>query len=268
MLKKVLTVTLPGLSNLLVGSIFMVVSNFLLFTTAIFIGVPMSAQAQSTQTQPSCCSSTTQFAALATKSDFRNAHQMPKEYTHVSAAGTSETIPALGQDNTSFYKIQATGNSNAFISVFHEWWGLNDNIKKEADRIYSALDGKATVISVDLYDGVVATDPTQAGKAMQGVTEKRARAVIGSIIDYCGPNAKIGTIGWCMGGGWSLQASLIAHSKARACVMYYGMPETDVDILKTLNAPVLGIFASQDAWITPEVVKTFERDVNSLQSIL
>ena len=84
---------------------------------------------------------------------------------------------------------------------------------------------------------------------MQGVKEDRAKAIIKGAIAYAGPNAHIATIGWCFGGGWSLQASLLAGKQDVACVMYYGMPEQDVNKLKTLHADVLGNFANKDNWI-------------------
>ncbi|MBE0557169.1 MAG: dienelactone hydrolase family protein, partial [Proteobacteria bacterium] len=81
--------------------------------------------------------------------------------------------------------------------------------------------------------------------------------IISGAIGYAGKDARIGTIGWCFGGGWSLQAALMAREQAKACVVYYGMPESNPDKLVDLSAPVLGIFADKDAWITPEVVKNF-----------
>ena len=68
-------------------------------------------------------------------------------------------------------------------------------------------------------------------------------------------------MGWCFGGGWSLQAALLGGKQTVGCVMYYGMPEKDVAKLKTLNSDVLGLFADQDKWINPEVVKQFEKDM-------
>ncbi len=66
------------------------------------------------------------------------------------------------------------------------------------------------------------------------------------------------TIGWCFGGGWSLQTALIGGKQVLGCVMFYGMPETDVNKLKTLNCDVIGFFAEKDGWITPKVVDTFK----------
>jgi carboxymethylenebutenolidase len=147
--------------------------------------------------------------------------------------------------------------------VFHEWWGLNDYIKREAENLQAEL-GDVTVYAIDLYDGEVATTQAEAQKLMGGLKEERAKAIIQGAIDaYSTPKAKIATIGWCMGGMWSLQGTLLEGRKAAGCVMYYGMPETDVAKLKTLNCDVLGIFGLQDKFINPDVVKKFEENMKA-----
>jgi len=82
-------------------------------------------------------------------------------------------------------------------------------------------------------------------------------------INYAGKNAKIGTVGWCFGGGQSLQATLTAGKQAVATVMYYGMPEDNVERLKTLSNDVLFIFAVKDKYINADVVKKFEGNMKA-----
>jgi carboxymethylenebutenolidase len=93
---------------------------------------------------------------------------------------------------------------------------------------------------------------------------ERGRAIIEGALTFAGKKAKVATVGWCFGGGWSLQSALIAGKQAKACIIYYGMPEKDKERLKTLKAPVLGIFASQEKWISPEVVSQFEKDMKEV----
>ena len=123
--------------------------------------------------------------------------------------------------------------------------------------------GNVNVLAIDLYDGKVAANPEEAGKLMKGVVQVRAEAIINGAIAYSGKSASITTIGWCFGGGWSLQASILAGKQGAGCVMYYGMPETDLAKLKKLNANVLGLFASKDQWINDKVVKQFEQDMKT-----
>ena len=143
------------------------------------------------------------------------------------------------------------------VVLIHEWWGLNDHIKAEAERLFGALDNVA-VLALDLYDGQSTANPDEAGKIMQSIKEERARAIIQGALNKIGKDAHIGTVGWCFGGGWSLNASIMAGERGSACVMYYGMPVKTAKDIAPLKAPILAIFAEQDKWITPAVAQDFE----------
>jgi carboxymethylenebutenolidase len=213
----------------------------------------------------SCCAPvthTTAFAGFGGDPQFRTAHLEPLSYVHQSQTGKMITFKTGdGQEGRGF-EVKATSQTGITILMFHEWWGLNDYIKREADKLHDALGGKATVIALDLYDGKVATTREAASKFMSEASEERIRSIISGSLEYIGKQSKIGTIGWCFGGGWSLQAALMAGDQASACVMYYGMPETDAEKLSALSAPLLGIFAAKDGWITPAVVDKFQAAMN------
>jgi carboxymethylenebutenolidase len=168
------------------------------------------------------------------------------------------SIPVPGGKPARAFEVKAAEPTHNYLLVIHEWWGLNDYIQQAAERYAREL-GNVHVIAIDLYDGKVTADPAEAAKIMGGVKEDRIRAILRAALGYAGPTARIQTLGWCFGGGWSLQAAIMAGSRGTGCVMYYGMPETDATKLKELKAPVLGLFASKDDWITPEIVSDFVR---------
>jgi len=145
------------------------------------------------------------------------------------------------------------------IVVIQEWWGLNDNIKLWSDRL--AADGYAAV-AVDLYDGTIATTPDEAMAAMQSVQDARALEILEAGFDFLGTDPrvqapKIGCIGWCFGGGWSLQLAL-AEPELDACVMYYGRLVNDPAELAKMKAPLCAIFGNQDTGSPPAVVEAFD----------
>jgi carboxymethylenebutenolidase len=214
------------------------------------------------QQKMSCCaaSATESFAQLASSKEFVLSHPLPLPFTFTSENGNAITFKAPDGTDAYGWEIKAKQPTNNYLFVIHEYWGLNDYIKKESEILWNDL-GNVNVIALDLYDKKIATTREDAGKFMQAVTTERASAIINGAINYAGANAKIYTIGWCFGGGWSLQATLLAGKQAYGCVMYYGMPEKDADKLKTLHADVLGLFANKDQWINPKVVDDFVADM-------
>jgi carboxymethylenebutenolidase len=213
---------------------------------------------------PSCCqrSVTADFAMLGNDESFKAMHLAPLPFHFVSVRGKMITVSADGKDAAG-YEIKSMTPTKNYLFVFQEWWGLNDYIKQEAASLSEEL-GNVNVIALDLYDGKIGTTPDEAAKIMKETKEERIRSIIKAFIKYAGPDAKIQTIGWCFGGGWSLQAAMMAGKNTTGCVMYYGMPETNTDKLRQIDFPVLGIFASRDANITPEVVGKFEANMKEL----
>jgi len=206
-------------------------------------------------------SATEKFAVFASNKDFNAAHPVPLPYIHVSQEGGKMiTFKTPDGQQANAYFVEAKTKTNNWIFVFQEWWGLNDYIKRQSDQLYRDL-GNVNVIALDLYDGKVTTDHQEASTYMQQFKQERGDAIVKGALDFAGKNSKVGTIGWCFGGGQSLQAAITLGPKAVACVMYYGMPVEDVGKLKTLNTDVLGIFAAKETYISPKIVQKFEANM-------
>lgn len=214
--------------------------------------------------EKSCCSMEKQvsFTSFADQNEFRDAHQIPESFILENAKGKMITFKVSDGKDGNGYFIKSDKPSNKFIFVFHEWWGLNDYIKKESDELKTKL-GDVNILAIDLYDGKVADNREDAAKYMQSVNQDRAVNIIKGAINFAGSDAKIGTLGWCFGGGWSLHASLILGKQGSACVIYYGIIENTPETFKDLNAPVLGIFAERDGWVNPEVYGNLEKNIKA-----
>ena len=216
------------------------------------------------QSQTTCCTVTvsSQNAILAMNEKFASKHDVTAPFKLEAPKGENISFTTKDGANGLAYFIKSAKPSNKVLFVFHEWWGLNDYIKQEAE-IFATEMGDVDVYAIDLYDGQVANDVPTAQKLMSGLKQERATAIVNGIIAKVGADKSIATIGWCMGGAWSLQSTLLENKQAKACVMYYGMPEKSVERLKTLNCDVLGIFAKQDQFINAELVKTFEANMKA-----
>ena len=152
---------------------------------------------------------------------------------------------------------QADAQPAPGIILVHEWWGLGDQIKAVAGELarlgYAAL-------AIDLYDGVVATTPQDARRAMQAVDQAQARETIAAwpdwLADHAACNGRLASVGWCFGGGWALDTALAAG--LRGAVVYYGNVDRSAQQLAALKGPVLGHFATRDNWITRDMVEKFQ----------
>lgn len=146
------------------------------------------------------------------------------------------------------------------VLMFHEWWGLNDQIQ----RLAAALSNQGyRVLAADLFHGQITQNAEEASRLMQSLDPKEATDICMGWIDWLYKtqtiNGKIGTIGWCLGGGWALNAA-IAHP-VEATIVYYGRVDHSVDDLAKLKGPVLGHFATRDDWITRPMVERFQRNM-------
>ncbi|MCY7410808.1 MAG: dienelactone hydrolase family protein [Chitinophagales bacterium] len=203
-----------------------------------------------------CCDtdSANSMAALASDKSFKDAHEAPLPL-EINGKGKMISFPSPDGKNGTAYFISSSNKTNNYLFVFHEWWGLNDYIKQTADSYSDSLG--VNVIAIDLYDGKVATNSSEAGTLVQSNVTARSQAIIKGGLNYAGKDAKVATLGWCFGGGWSMQGALLAGRNETGCVMYYGMPETDVTKLKSLNSNVLFIWANKDQWINADVKNSF-----------
>ncbi len=179
------------------------------------------------------------------------------------------TNAALGSSLVNYYG-NATGylvhpedgaNLPAVIMI-HEWWGLNQHIKDAADRL--ANEGYA-VLAVDLYDGEVATESSRAGQLAGSVRNNPDEAIgnLNSAVEHVSSlqnvdSSRIASLGWCFGGGQSLQLALNTEQPLAATVIYYGNLVTNQTELAEITWPVLGVFGSADQSIPVDTVNQFD----------
>jgi carboxymethylenebutenolidase len=151
------------------------------------------------------------------------------------------------------------------IVVIQEWWGLVPHIEHIADRFAAA---GFLALAPDLYHGEKTTSPDRAGKLMMALRMDAAARDLAGAVDrlIAAPDVvgrRVGTIGFCMGGALSLFAAC-RHPQVGACAVFYGgHPNVEPD-LASLQAPVLGLYAGKDTFVTPELVKELDRRLTLL----
>lgn len=144
------------------------------------------------------------------------------------------------------------------VVLIHEWWGLNDQIKAVAAEL---AEQGFIALAVDLYGGKLGTTREEANALRLAMAPGVATQTLTGWIDWLrqhpSSTGKVATLGWCFGGGWSLNASLA--TPVDGTVIYYGNVAKTAAELEPLSAPVLGHFGTLDGSINEEMVGGFER---------
>lgn len=182
-------------------------------------------------------------------------------------AATSKEVSYKSGDETVKGVVFVPDGKGPFpgLIVIHEWLGLESWTKEQAEKL---ADQGYVALAVDLYRGRVAKSPDEAHQLMRGLPEDRAKRDLDAAFHYLQSRSdvkknKIGAIGWCMGGGYSLDVAL-EEPELAADVINYGHLATDQDALKKINAPILGLFGAQDQGIPADDVKKFGETLDKM----
>jgi len=233
------------------------VNKFLVLACLLAISLVAKSQKHA-----SCCSAgaATTFAVLAANPAFAASHAAPVPYEKKRASGYRVQFETADRKpGRAFIRLADSANQN-WVLFFHEWWGLNDYITAEAGRFGTEMN--VNVMAIDLYDGKVAGTPDSAAMLTQSVKEARIRNIIQGALNFLPAQASVYTLGWCFGGGWSLQAAMMAQPRTKGCVVYYGMPELNPAKVASIHFPVLGIYGRKDEFITTSLVDSFKTLMN------
>ena len=182
-------------------------------------------------------------------------------------------------DNASGYLVYPSTNLSSTTSATkklpavimdHEFWGINDNIRSMANTL--ASQAGYVVLAVDLFKGQSTKDPNLASQLVQSVRANPQEAIsnLQAAVKYVSSlpfvnSSKIASIGWCFGGGQSLQLAL--HSEKHplvATILYYGTPlATDKQELSKIKWPVLGLFGDHDRANPLPLINMFKSGLDS-----
>lgn len=234
----------------------------------------------------SACSATMSAEEVADEQELANTYKehandspvpSPMAWTEPAQSVTGEAVAYTTVDGKQIQgwmarpaniNQDAVGELPALV-VIHQWWGLDDSIRRAAERL--AGEGYVT-LAVDLYNGQVATQPKDAMKMSRALNQDKPAGLanIEDAIAYLKNQGagKIGVIGWCMGGRWSQLTALNFHQDIDASIIYYGGVTDNKEELAVLDMPVLGIFAGDDFIVPPKKAYRFAAAMAELKKDL
>lgn len=166
---------------------------------------------------------------------------------------------------TEGYLATPPGGKGPGVVVIQEWWGLVPHIKSICDRLANE---RFVALAPDLFHGKTTKSPDEAGKMMMALRIDEAEKDLHGGIQYLKAHVaispkKIGTIGFCMGGALSLFAAS-KNPEVDACVVFYGGHPNVKPDLQNLRAPVLGLYAAKDTFVSPDVVRQLDAELRRL----
>lgn len=182
---------------------------------------------------------------------------------HAGTPKTEKVSYKSGADTVTGYLALPSGEGkHPAVIVIHEYWGLNDWVEEQARKF---ADQGYVALAVDLYRGKVTKDANEAHELMRGLPDDRGLKDLQAAFAYLASRPdvnpeKIGSVGWCMGGGWSIKLAE-DQPKLAACIVNYGPVPSEPTTVQKIKAPVLGNFGADDRGITPESVRAFESEM-------
>jgi carboxymethylenebutenolidase len=148
------------------------------------------------------------------------------------------------------------------VIVVHEIWGLVDHIKDVSMRL--AREGYVA-LAVDLFEGKTITNIEDGHKLLGQFTQEKLLADLNAghaylkTLNNVNPK-RIGTVGFCMGGGL-LFLLACKNPEIAAAAIFYGRNPAPMDQVRNLQGPILCNYAGADMIIT-------EVDINLLKQTL
>jgi carboxymethylenebutenolidase len=252
-----------GRTSLVFAFVFFIIASLVLSTTITIYKVipPIYAQTNAA----ALTSTTTTLADNNTTTATTERLQINKEVKYFDNASGYLVYPSTAATSTTNSSNASTGKKLPAVVMIHEFWGINDNIRSMARTL--ANQAGYVVLAVDLFKGQSTKDSNQATLLVKSVRDNPQEAIsnLQAAVKYVSSlpfvnSSKIASLGWCFGGGQSLQLAL--HSERQplaATVLYYGTPlVTDKQALSNIKWPVLGIFGDHDQANPLPLINTFK----------
>jgi carboxymethylenebutenolidase len=170
------------------------------------------------------------------------------------------TLDAHGRSFVADLALPPSGHGPGIVAI-HEWWGLNDGIRRMASRL--ASEGFVVLVP-DLYDGEVTDDGARAAELMMAMKTERSMEIVEACVQELARRTgrKVGITGWCMGGAMSFAAAASVPGLS-AAVPFYGSARKDYMVAERVNCPIQAHFAEHDGWVNPEAAIAMARDLRA-----
>ena len=172
-----------------------------------------------------------------------------------------QSVSYFAEDDATVGYLAVPSGAGPFpaLILIHEWNGLADRVREVADAM--AAEGYVT-LAADLYSGRTGSTPDENMALVSeiGADSETMIANLDAAARFLRERddvtGRVGTLGWCFGGGVALSYAL-GGEEHEATAIFYGNLVTDPAILASIDHEVYGSFAEMDTGIPPETVNEF-----------
>jgi carboxymethylenebutenolidase len=197
----------------------------------------------------------------------------PTAHSALPPAVLGEAGPLQGED-VAYYSgdpaahgylaVPDTPGPHGAVILIHEWNGLVPRVKETADAL--AAEGYVA-LAADLYSGRTGSNRDE-NMALVRETLANPDAIISNLeaaVTFLkarpDTSGKVGTVGWCYGGGVALSFALGSDTHD-ATAIFYGRLLSDPEQMQHIHHEIYGSFAATDQGIPIADVNAF---VNALR---
>lgn len=161
------------------------------------------------------------------------------------------------------YEDALRGGPRPGVLVVHEWWGLNDFARQQAERLASL--GYVS-LAADMYgQGRTTRDPEEAARLageMRGnrsLLRARAQAALTALAETPEVDPKrLGAIGFCFGGTTVLELAYAGADLKGVVSFHGGLVSPQPEELKAIKAAILVLHGADDPLVSAADIAAFQ----------
>lgn len=175
--------------------------------------------------------------------------------------GHIQIVMEGGKQLPAYWAHPRKGSLFPGVALVHDWWGMNDSIRRMANAFAQA---GFYVIALDMFDGHLPSTPEEAMELVRSLGDTgydRLNAALSVLEKHHHCNGYVAAVGLGLGGSLAYEAA-IRRPDLEAAISYYGFPQRYFGQFKQANTPILAIYGSAEPHIEPQMIQHLREELS------
>ena len=171
-----------------------------------------------------------------------------------------------GKQERGYLAMPREGEKSPAVVLIHEWWGLNDQVKRTADRL--AEEGFRVFVP-DLYRGqhakigdVAAATALMSKLDMDDAVAQTVRGAVQHLKQRGGGNTRVAILGFCMGGAVAIKAAVEVR-ELDAAISFYAVKPNEIADVRNIRIPFQAHVSRVDEFTPQQQIDAFEKNLEA-----